>query len=431
MLLSQYWIAGQQFRVMAKQATHKWAFKAGMRTGAYSWKSSSKAIIRLKSAVSEIKAVNRTDQVAAAEGVISVAERIWPAFERIDTSSGALGGAVNRTIEKLIPILIAAPADEGTRAKWLDRLRQAIEDDGVDYLFPFSQRFGEISIFPKLLDQHADLDIDLIRHAWSDWTQFSYVTSSTLTLSCLLEAGRYEDLTNLLALQKLRSWSDERFAAQALLRQGREDEALAFAGHMLEDARQLYDQNDICKFCEDILVRQGKADDAYHRFGLPTAAGNTYLAMWRNLLKRYPDRDPRGVLEDLMVIYASKGKWFATAKTAGFLDIALDCAADTSVEPATLIRAARDFVTIDPTFSVNVALHAIAHLLSGRGYEAVPSDLYAVASHLLIASTKLDQVGWALQALRRLEAQQLADGPMLRQLFAAIRVFESTVAMPP
>jgi hypothetical protein len=414
---------------MAKQAEHKWSFKAGMRARSYNWKSSARAIARLKSTVSEIKAVNRTDPVAAAEGVIALAERIWPAFEHIDTSSGALGSAVNGTLVALIPILIAAPADEATRAKWLDRLRQAIQDDGVDYLFPFSEHFGEIASFPKLMNEHADLDLDIIRHAWSDWERFSYVTTSTLTLSCLLEAERYDELTEVLALQKSRSWSDERFAAQALLRQGQDDEALAFAQIMLDAGGQSYNYAEICKFCEDILVRQGKADDAYHRFGLPTAAGNTYLSMWRSLFKRYPDRDPRGILEDLMGLYDAKGKWFATAKTAGFLDIALDCAADTAVEPATLIRAARDFTSKDPTFSSNVALQAIAHLLAGRGYEAIPSDLDAAASHLLAATNKLGQVGWALQALRRLEATPLphADELMMLRLRAKIVIFENAV----
>jgi hypothetical protein len=414
---------------MAKQVKHKWAFKAGMRARSYNWKSSAKAIARLKSTVSEIKAVNRSDPAAAAEGVIALAERIWPAFEHIDTSSGALGSAVNGTLETLIPILIAAPADVATRAKWLDRLRQAIQDDGVDYLFPFSEHFGEIAKFPKLMNQHADLDLDIIRHAWSDWAQFSYITTATLTLSCLLEAERYDDLTEVLALQKSRSWSDERFAAQALLRQGRDDEALAFAQVMLDAGHQSYNYAEICKFCEDLLVRQGKAGDAYSRFGLPTAAGNTYLSMWRSLFKRYPDRDPRSILEDLMGLYDAKGKWFATAKTAGFLDIALDCAADTAVEPATLIRAARDFTTKDPTFAAMVALQAIAHLLAGRGYEAIPSDLDAAASHLLAATTKLDQVGWALQTLRRLEASPPphVDGLMMLRLRATIAIFENAV----
>ncbi|MGY6549070.1 MAG: hypothetical protein ACXIU7_08695 [Roseinatronobacter sp.] len=72
---------------MAKTPAHKWAFKPGMRAGLYSWRSSSKAIERLKSATSEIKAVNRSEPVTAAEGVVALAERIWPAFEHIDTST--------------------------------------------------------------------------------------------------------------------------------------------------------------------------------------------------------------------------------------------------------------------------------------------------------------------------------------------------------
>jgi hypothetical protein len=76
-----------------------------------------------------------------------------------------------------------------------------------------------------------------------------------------------------------------------------------------------------------------------------------------------------------------------------------------------------------------VALQAIAHLLAGRGYEAIPSDLDAAASHLLAATTKLDQVGWALQALRRLEASPPphADGLKMLRLRATIAIFENAV----
>jgi hypothetical protein len=40
---------------MAGKVTHKWAFKPGMRAGAFSWESSAKAIERLKLASSEIQ----------------------------------------------------------------------------------------------------------------------------------------------------------------------------------------------------------------------------------------------------------------------------------------------------------------------------------------------------------------------------------------
>jgi hypothetical protein len=48
----------------------------------------------------------------------------------------ALGGAAHRTLDELIPILISAPADVMTRSAWLERLFQAVMEDGVQYLAP-------------------------------------------------------------------------------------------------------------------------------------------------------------------------------------------------------------------------------------------------------------------------------------------------------
>ncbi|MGC4049974.1 MAG: hypothetical protein QM757_11370 [Paludibaculum sp.] len=113
-------------------AKHTWTFKSRFRSKAYGWNGSSLASKPLKEAVSEIRKFARTDAVAAAEGAVSLFERFWPALERIDTSSGALGSAVNWAQAELLPLVIEAPADRKTRNQWLDRLWQAIQDDGVD-----------------------------------------------------------------------------------------------------------------------------------------------------------------------------------------------------------------------------------------------------------------------------------------------------------
>lgn len=410
---------------MAGKSVHKWAFKPGMRAGAYSWMSSAKAIERLKSASSEIRAVARTDPTSAAEGVIALAQRIWPAFEHIDTSSGALGNAVDRTLKELLPVLIDAPADEPIRAKWLEQLRQAILDDGVDYLAPIADRFGQIAVFPALMNLHADRDLDMLEAVWSDHASFAHVTTGTLTLSCLLEAGRYDELLALLARKKTHIWCDEKFGAEALLRQGRDGEALAYAEALLKDDRRQWGYFEIARFCERILVGQGREEEAYRRFGLPSVSGNTYLAMWRDLVKRYPDIDPRKILEDLIETQGSKGKWFAAAKTAKYLDLALECAAEPEATPGTLIRAARDFAIKEPAFAAHVALHAIAHLLAGRGYDASPLDIAEAVDHLMAASTRIDRVGWATQELRRLAASMASDVHMMQQLRARIAAFDA------
>ena len=75
-------------------SVREWQFKRKFRTNAYGWRASSLAIGRLKEAAAEIRSVAKSDPVAAGDGVVSLMERIWPAFQGIDTSSGALGAAV-------------------------------------------------------------------------------------------------------------------------------------------------------------------------------------------------------------------------------------------------------------------------------------------------------------------------------------------------
>lgn len=401
---------------MAPKPAHKWAFKTSIRRGAFSWRSSAKAIERLKLAVSEVRAVGRADPVAAADGVVALAERIWPAFEAIDTSTGALGTAVRKTLEELIPILIEAPADEPVRSRWLERLRHAIEEDGVDYLAPIADQFGRIAKFPRLASAHADRDLDLVTRIWADHTQFGHVATATLTLSCLLEAGRHDELFALLALRKSRLWFDEKFAAEALLRQEKSDEAVHRAAALLDAERQPWGAEDIAAFCERVLVEQGKADEAYRRFGLPYANGTTWLATWRGLVKRYPNRDARGILEDLIALHGRKGKWFAAAKTAGYFDIALECAADTEADPATLIRAARDHLRKHPDFAAEVSYQATRHLLAGRGYDATPQDLAEAMGYLQAASTAAAQIEAMGQRLRDLMSKPVTAVQMAAEL---------------
>lgn len=129
---------------MTNSTTYKWIFSARFRTGAYGWKSSRLAYQRLLEAVSEIKKVAKKDPVLGAEGAVRLMEKLWPALEHIDTSSGALGSAVNKALDDLIPVVVKAPVDKSIRDKWLERLWQAMADDGVDYLGPVGDRWGEL-----------------------------------------------------------------------------------------------------------------------------------------------------------------------------------------------------------------------------------------------------------------------------------------------
>src|ERR1035437_8552210 len=123
---------------------HTWTFKARFRSRTFGWKSSRLACQRLKEAVVEIKRLAKADPITAADGAVLLMDRIWPALESVDSSSGALGAAVGWVLTELLPIVINAPADRKARDKWLTRLWQAIEEDGVDYLWLVQDRWGEL-----------------------------------------------------------------------------------------------------------------------------------------------------------------------------------------------------------------------------------------------------------------------------------------------
>jgi hypothetical protein len=384
---------------------HRWAFQARFRAHAYGWRGSSLATTRLKEAVREINSVAKSDRVLAAEGCVSLMERLWPALEDIETSTGALGGAIHRALDdELIPILIAAPADLKTRGTWLERLFQAVMDDGVQYLAPVEDRWGEIAVYPELMAEYAERLGPLIRRVWVDEPPGGHVIGTAICLSCLLEAGRYGDLIELLACARMRWWHWHRFGAEALARQGVWDAAIAYADGCRTP--QGYDDRQIDRFCEDVLIKWGRADDAYLRYGLKTATGPTYLAVFRKTVDRYPDRDRRQVLLDLIETRGERGKWFAAAKDAGFLDIALLCARDYAAEPATLVRAARDLAPKDPKFAAEVGLVGLGNLINGGCYDPEVSLVQKAVGHLMDAASRIGARDWAKQQVRA-----LVDGP--------------------
>jgi len=101
--------------------SHRWTFSARFRRHAFGWRSQP-AITRIREAVSEIKRTARTDAILGADGAVLLIEKLSPALEQVDSSSGSIGTAVNHAIETLVPIIGRAPAPEETRHNWLDRL---------------------------------------------------------------------------------------------------------------------------------------------------------------------------------------------------------------------------------------------------------------------------------------------------------------------
>lgn len=364
-------------------AKHTWTFKSRLRARAFGWKGSHLACQRLKEAVTEIKKVARTDPVTAADGVVSLMERIWPAFQDIDTSSGALGDAVCWIQDELLPIAIEAPADRKTRDRWLDRLWQAIEDDGVEYLSVVQDRWGELCGSREVASYWADQFLALLRAAWSDPRPGNYFRGTAVCLSSLLAAGRHQELLEVVALQRFPFWHDRKFGVQALVSEGRMDEALAYA-----EASRGLNQPDaaIDAACEKMLLDLGRVDEAYEKYALTANGSSTGLATFRAILKKYPGRDAKKILLDLATSSGEPGRWFAAAKDAGFLDLALEFANTGRTDPRTLSRASRDLLQKDARFCLEVGRIAIERILEGYGYELTGIDVLEAFNHYMAAA---------------------------------------------
>ena len=69
-----------------------------------------------------------------------------------------------------------------------------------------------------------------------------------------------------------------------------------------------------------------------------------------------------------------KGKWFATAKDLGSLDLALELATKYPCDPKTLNRATRDFLKTDPKFALGVSLAGLKWIAHRCGYDLTGID---------------------------------------------------------
>ena len=397
---------------VAGKTTFKWVFASRFRSGAYGWKASRLACQRLREAVSEIKKVAKKDRGLAAEGAVRLIEKLWPALQHVNSSSGALGSAVNKALDGLIPLIINAPSDTKTRHKWLKRLWHAIEDDGVGYLESVGNRWGELCGSVEVANQWAEELMPILRVCWSDPNPGIYFCGTTACLSCLLAAGRYQDLLDLLALDRKPFWHYRSYGVEALLAMGKTSEALKYA----EASRGLNEPDwAIDQACEKILISSGLHDEAYRRYGLRMVRGNSYLARFRALAKRYPMMSPAEILADLVKSTpGEEGKWFATAKNLKFYEYALQLANQSPCEPKTLTRAARDFLESEPEFALGAALSALRWLNEGWGYEVTTVDAIDAYDLALEAAARLhiDNVPDKIRAL--LEQKRGAGNVLVR-----------------
>lgn len=366
----------------AKAPKHKWDFPAKFRIGAYPWNGTAKARANLKSALSELKAVAKKDPAVAAEGATRLVEKLVPSIERIDSSSGAIGSAVNEAGIQLAALIGAAHADPGHESR-VERVFEAIQDDGYGYLDNFAESFATVCGTQELQSSWAEQLLSITRRAFSDVG--GHFAGAPACISCLYHSGRQEELRELLSLRSFDYWPYSRYEAMGLAAQGKVDEALRFA-HRFEVQHPYA----IAAFCEQLLLDAGRTEEAYRNYGLHTRATN-YLTTFRNLCKRYPQMDKARILLDLINSSpGEEGKWFAAARSIGELRLAVRLAQDGPCAPSTMMTAVKDLRAKHPEVAFELACAALRGMDLGWAYELDTSDY----SRAKLAATELaEQLG--------------------------------------
>ncbi len=401
---------------MTKTKSHKWTFTVRFRTNAFGWKGSSLACKRIKEAVSEIRKTARKDPLLGGEGAIKMMEKLWPALQHVDSSSGALGNAVYHAVGDLADLVADAPADEKTRAKWLDRLWEAFNNDGVGFLDVLGERWGDVCKTPTIASQWADELLPIVRSTWKAARQgtSSYFSGTAACLSCLLTAGRHQELLDLIETAPRISWDHRKYGVDALLAMGRKGEAVKYA-------RASCGFNDnpaaIDRVCEGILISSGLHEEAYRQYGLMVNRGGTNLATFRNIAKKYPMKENGQILEDLIeTTPGEEGKWFATAKSLGMLPLALRLAYQSPCDPRTLNRAARDYLEKEPNFSLGAAIAALHWLTQGYGYEIAASDVLSAHDCAMKAAEKLGLKEQVCEDIKTIVGQDTSPGLFVKDV---------------
>jgi len=168
---------------------------------------------------------------------------------------------------------------------------------------------------------------------------------------------------------------------------GRADEAIRYA----EAPRGLNDNPElIARACEEILLSLGRSGEAYERYAIAANRGASYVAAFRAIVRKYPAQEPQRVLRDLVArTPGQEGKWFAAAKEAGLLEMAIGLANQSPCDPKTLTRATRDFIEQNPVFALEAGLAALRWFGEGFGYEVSGVDVWAAYSHTINAAERV------------------------------------------
>ncbi|MBX3184124.1 MAG: hypothetical protein KIT72_01265 [Polyangiaceae bacterium] len=375
---------------------------------------------QVAAALKELKQVGRREPRLAVEGCIRL-------LTGLKAKDGALDDVLREIIDWLGAPMRRAKPPEPELMDWLERLAKAYRAQPAR-LASLGARFGALCGSPAIASRWADRFREELYAAQPARAMKATLSSSKLTksakatqsiqsaqlpgeahalrlpyLSALSAAGRHEELRSALE-PGANSWAEAALGVKALAALGQVDAALSTA----HQYAHLTTPVEHARACEAALLAAGREEDAYREHALLAAQETRYVAWFRALRQRYPRRDPKELLSDLVSFTTSqhgeaiRGKWFAAAKEAELYQEAIALARSGDADTRTLLRAARDFAEREPHFALQAGLTALTAMLEAGPYEVTKTDVWTAYNAILLAANAANQRAEVIEQLRAL-----------------------------
>jgi len=331
----------------------------------------------------------------------------------VEDPEGALARQLTRVLDEVTSWLGDSGAAGQIRAAWADRLWSALLADERGFLDAVADAWGEL-VGPELAQDWAQRLYPDLRAAWSEGRD---VQPSRACLSVLLAAGRYRDILELLRLRAIGIWPERRYGVLALAALGEVDEAIAYAresnllAHPYEPA--------IAAVCERVLLAAGRREQAYMDYAHLANSRQNYLQTFRSLAAKYTEREPSSILSDLIAASpGQEGRWFATARSLRFYNLAAEIAQRAPCDPRTLNRAAAERLSHDPSFAYDVAVASLRWIAGGHGHLIDGADVFDAYDIALEAARRLERVPLLREQISMICGGLGASAEWIRQLLA-------------
>ncbi|MCB9703735.1 MAG: hypothetical protein H6711_17700 [Myxococcales bacterium] len=370
------------------------------RPAAFAVDEGARALRAVERALRDLRALWRSSPEGAAEATIAWMVAVPAALAEVSDPEGTLARRLGRGLDDLCGRLVALDPPLPRRAAWLDRLWPPLGADEREWLAAAADAWGPLA-GPALGPAWTERLLPDLQAAWSDGRDARWGRAA---LSLLLAAGRHRELLALLELRPVVIWAERRYGVLARAALGDVDGAIALAresnllGHPHAQA--------IAELSEAVLLAAGRRDEAYRDHAFAANQRQNYLQTFRALTHRYPERDPATILADLIAQSpGDEGRWFATARSLRFFNLALEIAERSPCDPRTLSRAAAERLDDDPAFALAVALAALRWIVAGHGHAIDGADVFEAFDLVREAASRL-----GVDAAARADVLRICEG---------------------